>query len=252
MATEARHQNHSGSIHHISTGRARPRAVTSIVGCGFLYLVILATAMPAQADSVTVVPWDDLPDGHAIYDPRDYPIIIVDGWQTPPSGSSAITFADGAITLDSRYFGGVYIDKYGRVVTAEVSLLSNVVRIDENTWDYTWTLTNHGTGTLKEWLGPEPPPNFLNPPPLAPGQSQVERDEGGPPRLALWGGIWNGSAPPGNFVLSLDEFDPAVHGHQAFYLTIIPLPAAGWAGLALLGAMGGVAGMRRKFGIRPD
>lgn len=53
---------------------------------------------------------------------------------------------------------------------------------------------------------------------------------------------------PGDYLFTLTAFDErGPRASTSMTVTVVPLPAAAWAGLALLGMMGGVAGLRRKL-----
>ncbi len=118
--------------------------------------------------------------------------------------------------ITSGFSGGSYLRPPGRVpnevgglLTADANMMTTVVRTGINTYDYTWKLTNTGTGDLVDYFDTGGQPDFITvlnnfgfpeldgtaiaPVDLttAPSTETQTRKNAGPPRIAFWGGGWN-------------------------------------------------------------
>lgn len=131
--------------------------------------------------------------------------VTLDGWIVRPTGiaffydergpdgipGTADDLPPGGIGISSGYVGGEYINRFGERVTAHVSLTSTVWPIGGDWWQYHWEITNLGTGDFVEFYCTPGGPNFLQNPPLSPGESEIDGRVGGRPIIGLWGGRWN-------------------------------------------------------------
>ncbi len=112
------------------------------------------------------------------------------------------------IGITSSYNDGKYMGPANVALTVNTSLTSTVFLVAPNTWEYTWTITNTGTGPLVEFYCPAGGPTFSisEVDPLW-GTAGIDRipdtaddvdpetlkdiKRGGPPKIAQWGGKWN-------------------------------------------------------------
>ena len=154
-------------------------------------------------------------------------------WNPPPTVfRNPDVVGIGFLGISSGFEGGVYVDGNGVRQTANVSMSSTAEQINANSWLYTWTLFNHGTGDFVDYFDTGNGPNFLQFTPLKAGQMQVDTRIGGRPVIGHWGGRWN------------PEMDPA-----AARLEPGPIPLAP-AGIMLLAGIGcfGLLSRRRRTG----
>jgi hypothetical protein len=153
----------------------------------------------------------------------------------------------GGFGILSGYAGGSYLGPAGAVLTAHVEMNSTVVPAGGGWFQYTWTITNYGTGPFVEYWDTGNGPNFLQDPPLygtagpdrIPGtaddvaaESETDTRRGGPPILGLWGGVWNPEAEE-----QAQRYDP--------------IPEPGTFGMWMLGAAG-LIGWRLLAAPRKD
>ena len=91
--------------------------------------------------------------------------------------------ADDILCISSGYADGTYEGLGGEDLTANVSMLSKVWPIAPNQWRYHWKITNTGTGPFVDYVDTGNGPNFLQDPPLAAQETEVDTLVGGRPKI---------------------------------------------------------------------
>lgn len=165
-------------------------------------LLVLAGALGLLASSASAGPWL-VPPGtfSTFYGPNG-----------PDGIPGTLDDVPGLfLGIVSGYAGGSYVGPAGAVLTANVSMTSEVFPAGAN-FLYIWTITNTGTGPMVTYFDTGNGPNFLLDPEgngglfgtagvdRIPGtaddlvpETEVDLRVGGPPVIGLWGGTWNPS-----------------------------------------------------------
>ncbi|WP_375687236.1 hypothetical protein [Pseudooceanicola sp. LIPI14-2-Ac024] len=193
-------------------------------------------------------------------------------WPPQPGGADlAVVGTFDYVGLASAITGGVYIADDGSLLTTEVLMVSEAVRVEDNHWAYRWRITNYGTGPMTDYFdGPREGPVFGA---LAPGATLVDTryplrlSDGiftSLPAVGAWGGLWKpdigvympdparpdgaGLAPPRLHPTGWLDFDPVAPPFGGFggligdriilrdgRIVVTPVPATGL--LALTAAL---------------